>query len=152
MEFFANIDILINVLYYLDIKDICSLLKTSKSMRTTIIKHYQIYGINLNYMPIFIPCRDILSYLQHYHSYINGNNFPEEPLWLFRSKEDSKYINKNEKLNNIRFNRPTFLTINHEDLEFINGIEHWKQLNQEQRYIVWCQNSSLFQLQMTLSF
>jgi hypothetical protein len=157
MSLFTNIDILDNLLYYFDVNDVIILLKTSKSIKTAIIKYYQIHGVNFTNMPIFIPCNDILLYLQHYHSYINGNNFPEEPLWLFRNKEDGKFIKKDNryiKLNNIRFERPKFFTYitDYQSIEFINALDCWKQLNQQQRYLIWCQNRSLFQLQMTLSF
>jgi hypothetical protein len=143
MSLFTDVDIVGNILYYLHINDISILLQTSGSVGTTIIKHYQIHSIDLNCMPMFALCYDIKQYLQHYYSYISGINFPEEPLWLFRTPEDGKYILKNDKyvkLDNIRFERKRFLTYytTYEYLPFTNGFEHWKQLDEQQKYIIWC--------------
>src|SRR5579885_2110121 len=99
MDFLFNQDILTNILYYLDIKDVEMLLKINKN---SIIEHYRICGIHFTIMPIFVPCYDIVLYLKHYHSYISGTDFPEEPLWLFRNKEDGKFNEKYQKLDNIR--------------------------------------------------
>lgn len=141
MDFFADINILNNILYYLDLNDIIILLGTNKMMRMVIIKHYEIFQVNLDIMPIFTPCHDILLYRQHYHSYITGTNFPDKPLWLFCNKDDGKFIvenNRYKKVDNVRFDRPTFLTLSYNNQQFIDSLEHWQQLNQQQKYIVWC--------------
>lgn len=140
MNIFTNEDILHNILHYTDIKTIEELLKIN---RNAIIKCYHNYGINLNTMPIFVPCNDIELYLEHYHSYLSGTNFPEQPLWLFRTKEDGKFLCQNSKLiefNNIRFERPLFLLYKPTFvyIKFIDSIEHWQKLNQQQKYLVWC--------------
>lgn len=137
MNILNSDDILHNILYYTDFKTIEELLKIDKN---NIVKHYQIYGINLNMMPIFVPCHDIVLYIEHYHSYISGTNFPDQPLWLFRSKEDVKFNSRYQKIDNIRFDRPNFYgyITSYQRMEFYNSIDCWKQLSTQQKYLFWC--------------
>lgn len=126
MEFLNNEDLLTNILYYLDIKDIEILLTVTP---TIITKYYQNNGIHLTLMPIFTPCHDIVLYLKHYHSFISGSNFPDQPLWLFSGKMIRNY-----------FDRPAFLTYhtNYQYNEFIDATTHWKRLTEQQKYLFWC--------------
>lgn len=137
MNIFSNDDILANILYYTDIKTVEELLKVN---RAAVIKHYQTYGVNLNVMPIFAPCNNIIKYIDHHRSYISGTNFPEQPLWLFRTKEDGKFDHKHQKIDNIRFERPKFYnyTTPYQYIKFDNSIDCWQKLTNQQKYLFWC--------------
>ena len=115
----------------------------SEFTRNEIIKYYKNGEFVLNDMPLFRSCNDISLYLKHYKSYISGEDFSDEPLWLFNSIDDPKYEQSNYKyikLENYKFDRPRFFNYitSYQFIEFRNGLHHWKKLNNQQKYLVWC--------------
>jgi hypothetical protein len=94
-------------------------------------------------MPLFRSCNDISLYLKHHKSFIYGKDFPDEPLWLFDSIDDPKYISSNYKyikLENGRFDKPKFFTYSttYKFIPFKGALFRWKKLNDNQKYLVWC--------------
>jgi len=136
-------EILLKILSYLDIDSIWSLLLINKFSNNKIFKYYQSNDIVFNDMPLFRSCNNISTYITHYKSYISGENFSDEPLWLFDNKDDPIYIEINSKYvisENININKPKFLTglVKDKDIAFKGGLYHWSKLNNRQKYLVWC--------------
>jgi len=143
MDIFQIDEIFVKTLGYLDIDSIWSLLLINKFSNNKISKYYENNDITFNDMPLLRSCNNISTYLTHYKSYISGENFPDEPLWLFNDKNDPKYIqinNKYVKQDNGRFSKPKFFNYitSYQFIEFENGLYHWKKLNNQQKYLVWC--------------
>jgi len=143
MDIFQLDEIFLTILGYLDIDSISSLLLINKFSNNKICKYYENNDIIFNDMPLFRPCNNISKYLTHYRSFIFGKNFPDEPLWLFNDKNDSKYIqidNKYVKQDNGRFSKPKFFNYitTYQFIKFENGLYHWKKLNNQQKYLLWC--------------
>lgn len=143
MDLFLIDEILDKILYYADIQYAFYLLNTNTKIKNKIQKHYETHLITFTDMPLFRSCTNILMYLQHYNSYMIGKNFPDEPLWLFYNIHDCKYVvshNMYKKLENIRYNHIKFFSYitTYKFGSFINGFYHWKRLNNNQKYVVWC--------------
>jgi len=136
-------EIFLMILKNLDIDDICSLLLINKFANNKISKFYENNDVIFNDMPLFRTCNNISIYLKHYKSFISGTNFPDEPLWLFNYKEDEQFVeieNKYIKSENNRFDRPKFFNYftSYKYQKFEKAFNHWKRLNDKQKYIVWC--------------
>lgn len=136
-------EILLKVLKFLDIDSIWSFLLINNPINNKISKYYENNDIIFNDIPLFRPCNNISKYLTHYKSFVSGENFPEEPLWLFNCIDDPKYIEddgKYIKLENGRFDKPKFFTYftSYQFLPFKGRLHHWKILNKEQKYLAWC--------------
>jgi len=132
--------ILIKVLYEADIEFIYNLLLTNKHLNEKIFKYYKNGEIILNDMPLFRGCDNISTYLNHYKSYISGQDFPDDPLWLFNNETNYKYIeigNHYVKVENIRFDKPKFFryVTSYEFIPFKGGLYHWIKLNEQQKYL-----------------
>ena len=138
-------DVYITILKKLNIKSICSLLLVNIFSNNKITKYYENNEISFNDMPLFRPCNNISKYLIHYKSFNSGTNFPEQPLWLFNDADDCKYIEINNvytKFENMKFKRPKFFSnviyISNRYQKFEKSFDHWKKLNEQQKYLVWC--------------
>ena len=135
--------ILLNIVKDIDFKSIANLFITDKHLNAKISKYYRNNEIILNEMPLFRSCDNISTYLKNYNSYISGENFPEEPLWLFKDINDERCIkvdNKYVKLQNNRFNKSKFFNYftSYNFIPFKGGLYHWKKLNNDQKYLLWC--------------
>jgi len=135
--------ILLKIIYYVDIDDLTALLITNKHLNEKISKYYKNGEIILHDVPLFRTCDNISTYLKHYKSFIFGKDFPDEPLWLFDSETDGKFVeinNKYVKLENVRFVRPRFCNYvsNYEYVPFKGGLYYWSKLNKVQKYLIWC--------------
>lgn len=104
-------EIFLTILKYLDIEDIWSLLNINTFSNNKITKYYENKDIVFNDMPLFRSCNNISKYLVHYKSFNLGENFPDEPLWLFNNKNNGQFIETENgyiKLENVKFLRPKF--------------------------------------------
>jgi len=143
MDILQNDIILLRIIDYIDIDDLSALLVVNLFVNEKITKYYKNGEIILHDMPLFRSGNDLSLYIKHYKSFIYGKNFPDEPLWLFNDINDPKFIQSNYKyikLENGRFDKSKFsdYITTYQYIEFGNGLYHWKKLNNNQKYLVWC--------------
>jgi hypothetical protein len=136
-------EIYLTILKYLDIDSIWSLLNINIFSNNKITEYYENNDIIFYDMPLFRSCNNISKYLTHYKSFNSGTNFPDEPLWLFNNKNNGYFTeidNKYIKSENIRFERPKFFNYftPYVFLKFEKAFIHWKRLNNQQKYLIWC--------------
>jgi len=136
-------EILLNIFSHLYLDDILKFFIVNNCIYNKINDLYQNKKLILSDMPLFRSCNDITTYLLHYKSFISGENFPNEPLWLFNDINDPKYIqidNKYTKLENMRFDKPKFFyyITSYKFITFKGTLYHWNKLNNNQKYLIWC--------------
>ena len=129
------IDILTQIVYHTG-RDAIKLMMVNKEFKEIIGN----LNIKMALMPAFRNYQ-LSEYFDHYRSFITGEYFQDQPIWLFQDKSDpygisidGRYVRQDYTINDRQFIE---YDINYQFIPFQTTSVHWANLNKEQRYIVW---------------